>query len=263
MNQIKLLWQRMGVRRLVYVLAIGLVWQLVYLSGRFPQMLFPSVPDIIQTLVRELLDGSMIVKVLYSLRLIFVGLALSCAMALVFTLISMLSKTFKDLMRMFISIFDPLPGIALIPLSILWFGIGDEAIIFVMVHSILWPMLLNIITGFDSVPSIYTEVGRSFGLKPVRLTCLIYAPASLPSIMTGFKTGWARAWRALISAEMVFGASGSTGGIGWDIYTKRSYLDMPGMFASLIVIMVIGILVEDIFFRQIELRTLYKWGVVK
>lgn len=263
MQKLRMLWQRAGIRRAVYVGALAIIWQLAYLSGRFPPLLFPSVPQIVGTLFSELTDGSLLQKTGYSLYLILVGVALSMALALVLTVISMVSRTAKDLMKMLISVLDPLPGIALLPLAILWFGIGQDAIIFVMVHSVLWPMLLNVIAGFDSVPVIYQDVGRSFGLGRLKLVGLIYAPASFPSILTGVKTGWARAWRALISAEMVFGATGVMGGLGWDIYIKRSYLDMPGMFASLITIMLIGILIEDILFRNIERVTLSKWGMVR
>ena len=186
----------------------------------------------------------------------------SAILTVVLTLLAMYSKSVKSLISTLISVFDPLPGIALLPLAILWAGIGDEAIIFIMIHSIIWPMLLNIIGGFNTVPIIYQDVGRSIGLKDSKLITGVFIPASIPSILTGFKTGWARAWRALISAEMVFGATGASGGLGWDIYMKRSYLDMPGMFASLIVIMLIGIVVEDIIFKKIENNTVKKWGMV-
>ncbi len=265
MSAIKGLWRHTVVRRLVYLAVFALLWQVVHLFvvPQSAKMLFPSVPDIAGALLRELGDGSMIQKVGYSLGLILEGILISLLFALVLTPVCMVSKTAKDLVRTLISVLDPLPGIALLPISILWFGIGTDAIVFVMVHSVLWPMLLNVITGFDSVPAIYTDIGRSFGLSRLKQVGLIFAPAAFPSILTGIKTGWARAWRALISAEMVFGASGALGGLGWDIYVKRSYLDMPGMFASLIVIMVIGILVEEILFSNVERVTLRRWGMIR
>jgi len=101
------------------------------------------------------------------------------------------------------------------------------------------------------------------GLSKVRMVTGIFFPAALPSILSGLKTGWSRAWRALIAAEMVFGAVGRASGLGWDIQIKRGFLDMPGMFASLIIIMIIGILIEDIFFKRIEKATIMKWGMVQ
>lgn len=265
MSAWKRLWRHTAARRCCYLAAFALLWQAVHalLIPDSAKLLFPSVPDIAGSLWRELLDGSMMQKTGYSLSLICKGILISLALALILTPICMISRTAKDLVRTLISVLDPLPGIALLPIAILWFGIGTDAIAFVMVHSVLWPMLLNVITGFDSVPAIYQDIGRSFGLSRLKQVGLIFAPAAFPSILTGVKTGWARAWRALISAEMVFGASGALGGLGWDIYVKRSYLDMPGMFASLIVIMVIGILVEEILWGNIERVTLRKWGMIR
>jgi NitT/TauT family transport system permease protein len=257
------IWSHAWVRRLVYFSAFGLLWQFMWAIKVFPPIIFPSVGQIAGSFAREMADGSLLTKTGYSLYLIGLGMAFSAVLTLVLTLLSMFFPTVKDLIRTLISVMDPLPGIALLPLAILWIGIGEGAILFVMVHSILWPMLLNVITGFESVPPIYEEVGRLIGLNRIKMMTGILAPASFPSILTGIKTGWARAWRALISAEMVFGATGVAGGLGWDIYIKRSYLDMPGMFASLIMIMMVGILVEDLLFRNVERVTVRRWGMMR
>lgn len=261
-THVQKIWSNNILRYLIYVLIVAGAWQAAFMSGIFPQILFPSVGQILSSLYRESLDGSMLLKLTFSMRLIIIGMLVSVILTVVLTLLAMYSKSVKSLISTLITVFDPLPGIALLPLAILWAGIGDEAIIFIMIHSIIWPMLLNIISGFNAVPVIYQDVGRSIGLKDSKLITGVFIPASIPSILTGFKTGWARAWRALISAEMVFGATGASGGLGWDIYMKRSYLDMPGMFASLIVIMLIGIVVEDIIFKKIENNTVKKWGMV-
>ncbi len=257
------LWSRAWVRRLVYFAVFGLLWQSLWAIKVFPPIIFPSVGQIAGSFAREMADGSLMTKTGYSLYLIGLGMAISAALSLILTVLSMFFPTVKDLIRTLISVLDPLPGIALLPLAILWIGIGEGAILFVMVHSILWPMLLNVITGFESVPPIYSDVGRLIGLNRIRMMTGILVPASFPSILTGIKTGWARAWRALISAEMVFGATGVAGGLGWDIYIKRSYLDMPGMFASLIMIMLVGILVEDLLFRNLERVTVRRWGMMR
>ena len=255
-------WSINILRNIFYILVVAIIWQVTYIKKIFPPILFPSVKEIGISLIRETMDGSMLVKLSFSMRLIVIGIFISVLITIFLTVFAMYSKSIKSLINTLISVFDPLPGIALLPVAILWFGIGTKALIFIMIHSIIWPMLLNIIGGFNSVPTIYQEVGRSIGLKNMRLIIGVYIPASVPSILTGFKTGWSRAWRALISAEMVFGATGAVGGLGWDIYTKRSYLDMPGMFASLIVIMIIGILVEAVIFKSVENNTVKKWGMV-
>jgi NitT/TauT family transport system permease protein len=257
------IWSHAWVRRFAYFAAFALIWQVIWAIQIFPPIIFPSVGQIAESFFREMADGSLLSKTGYSLYLIGLGMAISLVLTLILTLAAMFFPTVKDLTRTLISVLDPLPGIALLPLAILWIGIGEEAILFVMVHSILWPMLLNVITGFESVPPIYEDVGRLIGLNRFKMMTGILMPASFPSILTGVKTGWARAWRALISAEMVFGATGVIGGLGWDIYIKRSYLDMPGMFASLIMIMFVGILMEDLLFRNLERVTVRRWGMMR
>ncbi len=250
------------VRRLMYLILFIVIWQILYLLKVFPEILFPSPFLVSKTFLKELFTGTMLIKTSYSLIIIVEGLLISIAAALFLVIFSMLSKGFKDIIKMLISIMDPLPGITLLPLAILWVGIGEAAIIFVMIHSILWPIVLNVITGFESVPKIYKDVGNNIGLSKLKLIWNVYVPASLPNILIGLKTGWARAWRALISAEMVFGATGVTGGLGWDIYLKRSYLDMPGMLSTMLVIMIIGIIIEDLLFVNIEKSTIKKWGMI-
>jgi len=261
-NDFQRLWAHSWFRDFIYLAAVIAIWQILYGLRLFPAMLFPSMWDILKTLLDETLSGSMISKTVFSLKLILIGMGAAVVLAVILTTAAMFSKTVMDLVSTLIAVLDPLPGIAILPVAILVFGLGEDAIVFVMIHSIIWPMLLNITGGFKSVPAIYTDVGRNIGLRRFRLLWGVYIPASVPNILAGFKTGWSRAWRAFISAEMVFGASGSSGGLGWDIYMKKAYLDMDGMYATLIVIMLIGILIEKGVFRTIENGTVKKWGMV-
>lgn len=248
--------------RAAYFTAFILIWQLIYSAGFFSEILFPSPWSVLHTLYKETADGSLLIKTGYTLYLIAAGLLAAFIITALLVILANISIVLKDLMRTLISVFDPLPGIALLPIAILWFGIGKAAIIFIMIHSIVWPTLLSVMAGFDSIPKIYREIGSNMGLSKIRMIKDIYVPAAFPNILTGIKNGWARAWRALIAAEMVFGTTGAIGGLGWDIYLKRSYLDMSGMLATLIVLMIIGILIEDMFFSAIEKRTVKKWGMV-
>jgi NitT/TauT family transport system permease protein len=120
-----------------------------------------------------------------------------------------------------------------------------------------------LITGFKATPKVYSDVGRNIGLNRLALLKEIHIPASLPYLISGFKIAWARAWRALISAEMVFGAVGGKGGLGWYIFKQRVFMDTAGMFAALAVIMLIGILVEEVMFEKVEGLTIRKWGMTE
>lgn len=250
-------------KMLIIVIALLFIWQICYWSGIFPELLFPSLGEIWNALVKGVTQEDLLTSIVFSLRLIGMGLFLGIVIGFILSALAILSKFFCAIYDTVVTLFDPLPGVALLPLAILWFGTGEATTVFIIVHSVLWPISRSIIDGFRSTPSIYVECGRNIGLSKGRLITDIYLPASLPSIISGLKVGWARAWRALISAEMIFGVSGAVGGLGWFIYIKRYQMDTAGTFAALVVIMIIGIIVEHLLFAQLEKHTIRKWGMVQ
>src|SRR5690606_24287225 len=156
---------------------------------------------------------------------------------------------------------NPLPAIALLPLALLWFGLGEGSLIFVLVHSVLWPLALSTYAGFLGVSETQRMAGRNYGLKGVRFVALILVPAALPAILSGLKVGWAFAWRTLIAAELVFGATSSQGGLGWYIYQNRNELYTDNVFAGLTVVIITGLLVENLIFNGLERITIKRWGM--
>jgi len=247
--------------RVIWVFILLMLWEITAQTRVFSPLIFPSLFTIFKALYTSIINGEIISQTGYSLMLIFEGLAIGFIIAIVLSSISMVSKVFGSLVETITAIASPLPGVALLPLIILWVGTGRTSIVLVIIHSVLWPMILNMMTGFKSLPKIYKELGQNFGLTTFSIIRSIMIPASLPYLLTGFKIGWARAWRALISAEMIFGAAGGKGGLGWFIFKNRVFMDTPGMFAGLIVIIVIGILVEDFIFSKFENITVKKWGM--
>jgi NitT/TauT family transport system permease protein len=157
--------------------------------------------------------------------------------------------------------FNPLPAIALLPLALVWFGLGSGSIVFVIVHSVLWAIALNTHSGFRSVSPTLRMVGRNYGLRGLRLVRTVLVPAALPAILTGLKIGWAFAWRTLIAAELVFGVSSGQGGLGWFIFENKNQLEIASVFAGLFTVVVIGLAVENVVFLQAERRTIRRWGM--
>ena len=104
-------------------------------------------------------------------------------------------------------------------------------------------------------------VGRNYGLKGLRYVFGILVPAAFPAILAGLKIGWAFAWRTLIAAGLVFGVSSGRGGLGWFIYENKNQLEIPNVFAGLLTVILIGFFVENVVFRNIERRTVQKWGM--
>lgn len=238
------------------------VWELTAQLGPFPKAIFPSVLVILKTLGNSIASGEILLQTGFSLALILQGLLAGLLAAIIISSLAVGSKAVHGLVDTLTAIAHPLPGIALLPLIIIWFGTGTASIVVIIVHSVLWPMILNIMTGFKAIPTIYKEAGLNLGLSRFRIIKDIMIPASLPYVLSGLRIGWARAWRALISAEMIFGAVGLNGGLGWYIFRQRVFMDTPGIFAGLFVIVLIGIVVEDFFFAAIEERTIKKWGMI-
>lgn len=250
------------IKRISFIIVLILLWQLIYSLKLFPEMLFPSILNILESLFVGLENKELINAAGYSLYLIFIGLFFGFIIALLLAIVANNSRFLGGGIETLISLMHPLPGLALLPLLILWFGIGESSIIVIIIHSTLWPMVLNIQSGIKSVPAIYKEVGKNIGLRGTKLTLSIMIPASFPFLLTGIKIAWARSWRALIGAEMVFGATGTSGGLGWYIFQQRFFMDISGVFASLIVIIIVGILVEDLILGYLEKRTVKKWGMI-
>ena len=258
------LWEKLynngAVRKTILLLVIAAIWE-IYARQLNNPLLVPTFSETLTTFFAAIADGVIPQKALNSVRLLVQGYALGLALALGLTVLAMTSRIGTDLLETLTSMFNPLPSIALLPLALVWFGLGDKSIIFVLIHAVLWAVALNTHSGFRAVSNTLRMVGRNYGLTGLPFVFKILIPAAFPSILTGLKIGWAFAWRTLIAAELVFGASSGQGGLGWFIYESKNQLDIPSVFAGLFSVILIGLLVENLIFRNIEAATVRKWGM--
>jgi NitT/TauT family transport system permease protein len=161
------------------------------------------------------------------------------------------------------SIFHPMPSVAMIPLVIVWVGIGFEGVVALTINSCLWPILLNSYTGFRAVHKTYMEVGRNVGLRKFKLILHVMIPSALPYLLAGLKVGWARSWRTVVAAEMVFGTTSASEGIGWFIFEALQYVNFSQILSGVFVIILFGIFMERGVFETIEKKTVIRWGMSK
>jgi NitT/TauT family transport system permease protein len=257
-------WERIAnlgyVRKLVILVALAAVWE-VYARWLNNPLLFPTFSSTFEAFIDGLFGGPLFAKAVTSLRVLLIGYAAGILCAAALTTIAISSRIGTDLLELLTSMFNPLPAIALLPLALIWFGLGYGSIVFVIIHSVLWAVSLNTHSGFLSVSNTLRMVGRNYGLSGLSYVARILIPAAFPSILTGLKIGWAFAWRTLIAAELVFGVSSGSGGLGWFIYENKNQLEIPNVFAGLLMVIVIGLFVENVIFRVIEARTVRKWGM--
>jgi len=257
-------WERIynvgAVRKLAILLLLALAWEL-YARWLNNPLLFPTFGVTVQAFVDAIISGELLRKAWTSIRILLIGYSVGILCAAALTIIAITTRIGTDLLELLTSMFNPLPAIALLPLALIWFGLGPGSIVFVLVHSVLWAVALNTHSGFLSVSNTMRMVGRNYGLKGLSYVAQILIPAAFPSILTGLKIGWAFAWRTLIAAELVFGVSSGSGGLGWFIYENKNQLEIPSVFAGLFTVILIGLLVENVVFRTVEMRTVRKWGM--
>ena len=240
--------------------ALALIWEL-YARWTDNPLLVPTFTDTLETFWRDLSNGLLINRVTTSLKSLALGYGAGLALAAIFTSVAVSTRIGSGLLTTLTAMFNPLPAIALLPLALIWFGLGIPSLVFVIIHSVLWAVSLNTLSGFRSVPETLRMSGRNFGLKGIRYVALLLIPAAFPAILAGMKIGWAFAWRTLIAAELVFGVSSRSGGLGWYIFEARSELETAKVFAGLFAVILIGLFVESVIFKFIERRTVLRWGM--
>jgi sulfonate transport system permease protein len=249
-----------AVQRLTILVVLIVIWEL-YARWLNNALLFPTFTETLKTFSKDIANGVLVDRTITSLRTLVIGYVLGLALAALLTTFAVASGVGTRILSTLTAMFNPLPAIALLPLALIWFGLGTPSLVFVIIHSVLWAVALNTMIGFRSVPETLRMSGRNVGLKGARYVGLILIPAAFPSILAGLKIGWAFAWRTLVAAELVFGVSARSGGIGWYIFEARNDLDTATVFSGLLAVILIGLLVESVIFRVIEARTVNLWGM--
>jgi NitT/TauT family transport system permease protein len=254
------LYNYSAVRKTAILVLLMVVWEVgARMLGN--ELLFPTFVSTVDAFFRGIVSGDLLLKVWASLKVLLMGYSAGIALAGVLTAIGIASKIGTDFLETLTSMFNPLPAIALLPIALIWFGLGNGSLIFVLIHSVLWAVALNTHSGFLAVSNTLRMVGKNYGLGGARYVSKILIPAAFPSILTGLKIGWAFAWRTLIASELVFGVSSGSGGLGWFIYENKNQLEIPNVFAGLLTVILIGLVVENLVFRTLENHTVRKWGM--
>ncbi|MGX1788519.1 ABC transporter permease [Bosea sp. NPDC055332] len=251
-------WLRKG----LILVVLALLWEALA-RWQDNELLLPTFLATVQALVEGLASGELIERARLSLIVLAQGYAAGLTLAFLLTTLATSTQVGRDLLSTLTAMFNPLPAIALLPLALLWFGLGSGSLIFVLIHSVLWPVALNTFAGFQGVPDTLRMAGRNYGLTGLRYVFGILVPAALPAILSGLKIGWAFAWRTLIAAELVFGASSGRGGLGWYIFQNRNELYTDKVFAGLLLVILIGLVVENLVFAAIEKATIRRWGMAR
>ena len=249
-----------AVRKTGILVVLGLMWEF-YARVLNNDLLVPTLGASLMALYGSLVSGELIKAIWYTLQLLLQGYVIGLFLAMVLTIIASATRIGADFLETLTAMFNPLPSIALLPLAMVWFGLGDLSIVFVLIHAVLWSVALNTYIGFRAVSTTWRMVGQNYGLSNLFLVLRILIPGAFPNILAGLKIGWAFSWRTVIAAELVFGSSSGHGGVGWYIYQNKNLLEIPHVFAGLLTVILFGFFVENVVFRTIERRTVVRWGM--
>jgi NitT/TauT family transport system permease protein len=261
LSPLERLWNVNGVRKAAVLVGFVVLWESYTRIAGVQPLLFPSFSQTCIAIVDAFQDHRLLSKIVFTISSLLMGYAVGLAAAAVLVFLASVSRIWADILTTATAMFNPLPSIAILPLAMLWFGLGTFSLVFVLIHAVLWAVALNTYVGFQGVSQTQRMVGRNYGLSSVPFAAKILVPAALATILSGMKIGWAFAWRTLIGAELVFGATARGGGLGWHIFENSENLRTPQVFAGLFTIIIIGIVVENVIFRNVETRTVHRWGM--
>lgn len=249
-------------KKILFYLILIAIWEGIYklgvdVLGIWEAYTFPSPVSVISTLITLISDNTLGVAILASLRRIFIGYAISIVIGSVLGVLLVKFKYLNENLGPLILGLQTLPSICWLPFAILWCGLNEKAIIFVIIIGSAFAVTMSIESGIKNVNPLYIRSAKTMGTKGFKLYYNVIIPASLPSLISGLKQGWSFAWRALMAGEML----SATKGLGQILMSGRDLADISEVMAVMIVIIVLGLVIDKLVFGRIESNVRYKWGL--
>jgi NitT/TauT family transport system permease protein len=249
-------WPKLG------AVVIGLfLWQAVVWSGWKPEFLLPPPGPVFAELWQLLIDGTITTAVGITMWRALTGFAVALVIGVVVGSLAVRVRAFRSAFGSFITGLQTMPSIAWFPLAILLFQLSEAAIMFVVVLGAAPAIANGLISGADNIPPIQLRAGKVLGAKGVSMYRYIVLPGSMPGFVGGLKQGWAFAWRSLMAGELLVVIVGKPS-VGFLLQQNRQVSDAEGMIATMIVILVIGILVDSLVFGRLEREVRRRWGLL-
>ena len=240
-------------------LALLLAWWLLPLLVQYPAYMLPSIGAVLEFARESIVDGSLLRNVLASLARLLAGFAIGMALAVPLGLAIALNRHVADTFRPVLSFLQAIAGIAWVPLTIIWFGIGNGSVIFVIANTIFFASLYNTVIGVQSIPTSLYRAVRSHGGRGFALLANLILPGALVQLLLGVRTSMAYGWRALVASEMIAGSSG----LGFMTMEAVQWQRTDTIILGMIVIGLIWVVMDRTIFTAIERRTVGRWGLLQ
>jgi len=243
--------------RIAFYIGIVVVWQIVSMAGVWPDNIFPSPYDVSEDLAYGAADGSLFYGIATSMWRLVIGLSIAIAGGIVLGIFMARVEVVNQTVGSLVLGLQSIPSVAWVPLAILWFGLNDSGIIFVTAIGAVFAVTINTYTGVKNIDPHFIEAARNMGAKGGQLVTSVLIPAAFPYMISGFKQGWAFAWRGVIGAELLFAYLG----LGFLLNVGRSLTDVSQVIAIMLVIMGIGLVIDGVVFQRLEHKVMSRWGL--
>jgi len=235
------------------------VWQLLSSLNVWPRVLFPSPIEVAQAFAADLASGVLLVNLGVSLKSLALGFLVGTAIAVPLGYLMGLNRASRDFFDPLVNLLQAIPGLAWIPFAILWFGLGQGAVTFIIVMSVFFPVLHNLLTGIRMVQPVLIEAVQTLGAGRAAVISHVIFPSTLPNLMTGVRLGIAFGFRSLVGGEMI----ASTDGLGYAIFNAHQYFQSARIVVGMLAIGITWLIMDRLILRPIEQRTTMRWGLVR
>lgn len=238
-------------------MSIIIIWEGVFRLQIWPSFLFPSPINVFTNLFEGIVDGSYSIAMLYSMKRLLIGYVIAIVMGIIVGILLATNKTFDETFGLLVLSFQSVPSVVWLPLALLWFKMGDPAIIFVVIIGGLWNMIISTSSGVRNVSPDLIKCAKNLGYKKGRLFTKVILPASIPYVITGMRLAWAFCWRALMSAEIL----GTGKGLGQILMWGRDMGNMTTVLSIMLIIAFTGLVTDTLIFKRIETNIYKRWGL--
>ena len=244
-------------RRTLFIGALAVIWEVTSRLSSLPDFMFPRLTDVLQTLFTGIVNGQITLAILKSMSRLLIGFSIAVVLGVFLGYLIWRSKLIEDTLGFLVTALQSIPSIVWFPLAIIWFGLNDFSILFIVTIGATWTMTISATSGFKNVPMLYQRVAKTFGSKGFHFLRTVIIPASIPQIISGLRIAWAFSWRALMAGELL----GAGGGLGHLLEMGRSLGQMDLVISVMIIIGVIGTIMDNLVFLRLERRVQEKWGI--
>jgi NitT/TauT family transport system permease protein len=233
------------------------IWEVTSRFSSLPDFMFPSLTQVLKTLFTGIVNGQITIAIVKSMSRLLIGFSIAILLGLTLGYLIWRFKLIEDTIGFLVTALQSIPSIVWFPLAIIWFGLNDLSILFIVTIGATWTMTISATSGFKNVPTLYQRVAKTLGSNGLHFLRTVILPASVPQIISGLRIAWAFSWRALMAGELL----GSGGGLGHLLETGRSLGQMDLVISVMIIIGIIGTIMDNFVFLRLEKSVQVKWGI--